>query len=209
MTPVGYVALTLQFYCDPAASIWSDTGRLRSLSDPMTWVRLSAYTCGFVPLLKETNMAGISKDHLREYETLFVLNPDIDDETAVEFITKMKTLVGEKEGTHLSVTNWGRKKLAWDCNRHQKGMFVHHQYLGGNILVKEYERILGIEEMVLLRQTKVLSKHIVPGSKEPGEDIIAPPVTRSDRREERAKAAADGDAQPERTEAKPEAAAEE
>jgi small subunit ribosomal protein S6 len=141
-------------------------------------------------------MPGLSKDHQREYETLFVLNPDIDDQTAIDFINKMRGLIEDKGGTHLKLTNWGRKKLAWERDRHQKGMFVHHNYLGVPGLVAEYERLLGIEEAVLLRQTKLLDKFVVPGSKEAGEDVIEPPVTRSDRREERAKAAGDGKGKP-------------
>lgn len=121
-------------------------------------------------------MAGISQSHLREYETLYILTPDIEDEAAVKFINKMKTLVGDKGGKHLQVTNMGRKKLAWERKRHQKGMFVQHRYLGGPTLVQEYERLLGIDESVLLRQTMLLDRRVMPDSRDPGEDVIDPPA---------------------------------
>lgn len=130
-------------------------------------------------------MPQISERHMREYETLYILKPEIEDEVAVKFINKMKDLVAREGGEHLQVTNWGRKKLAWERDRNQKGMFVNHRYLGKPGLVKEYERALGIDENCLLRQTIVLSKTIEPGSKQAEADTIEPPVTKEARREER------------------------
>ena len=68
-------------------------------------------------------MPQISANHLREYETLYILKPEIEDEVAVSFLHKMKDLVEKEGGKHLQVTNWGRKKLAWERDRNQKGMF--------------------------------------------------------------------------------------
>lgn len=125
-----------------------------------------------------------SADTLREYETLFVLKPDIEDQAAIDFIQKMKALVEREGGKHIKVTNWGRKKLAWERKRNQKGMFVYHKYLGPPTLVKEYERTLGIEEAVLLRQTVLLEKAVLPDQRQPEEDQLAPPATK-ERRDER------------------------
>lgn len=121
---------------------------------------------------------------MREYETLYVLRPDIEDQSAVDFITKMKALVEKEGGKHLKVTNWGRKKLAWERDRQQKGMFVHHVYLGSPGIVKEYERTLGIDESVMLRQTVLLTRNVNPETRNPEEDQMTPPAIK-DRREER------------------------
>lgn len=128
-------------------------------------------------------MALISQSHLREYETLYILRPEIEDEVAIALINKMKGMV-ESEGKHLQVTNWGRKKLAWERDRHQKGMFVHHRYLGKPGLVKTYERSLKIDENVILRQTIVLDKAVDPETRQPEADVFDPPVTKEARREE-------------------------
>lgn len=125
-----------------------------------------------------------SAQSMREYETLYVLRPDVEDQAAVDFIQKMKALVEREGGKHIKVTNWGRKKLAWERDRQQKGMFVHHQYLGNPGLVKEYERTLGIEENVLLRQTVLLGRNVDPGARNPEEDQVTPPAAK-ERRDER------------------------
>lgn len=121
---------------------------------------------------------------MREYETIYVLKSDIEDEAAIEVLQKMKDVVEKNGGKNIKVTNQGRKKLAWERDRHQKGMFVHHQYLGKPGIVAEYERNLGIDENVILRQTIVLDKAVDPESREPEEDVLAPPVTKERREDE-------------------------
>lgn len=126
-------------------------------------------------------MTQISERHLRKYETYFVLRPDIDDDDAVTLLTKMKGIVEAAGGTHLQMRNLGRKKLGWERKRHNKGVYVQHHYLGKPDLVQEYERRLGIEEDVLLRQTIVRSKTVEPGSEAVLDDQLTPPVVRERR----------------------------
>lgn len=121
---------------------------------------------------------------LREYETIYVLRPDLEDQVAIDLIQKMKGALEKQGGTHIKLSNWGRKKLAWECDRHQKGMYVHHHYLGLPGIVKEYERSLTLEESVLLRQTILLKSNVAPGSIAPEQDQLTPPAVK-ERREER------------------------
>jgi small subunit ribosomal protein S6 len=116
--------------------------------------------------------------HLREYETLYVLKPDIDDAAAKEIMLKYKELVEKNGGKNIKVTNWGRRKLAWERDRHQRGIFVHHLYLGQPGLVEVFERALQIDESILLRTTVVISKKVVADSRSPEDDELDPPVVK-------------------------------
>jgi small subunit ribosomal protein S6 len=125
-------------------------------------------------------------NHLREYETIYILRPDVSDENAVAFIQKMKGIVEKEGGKHIKITNMGRRKLAWERQKQQKGMFVHHRYLGKPGLVAEYERNLAIEETVMLRQSVVLSKAADPAAYAAEEDIVNPPIVKEkDERKDR------------------------
>jgi small subunit ribosomal protein S6 len=125
-------------------------------------------------------------NHLREYETIYILRPDVTDENAVAFIQKMKGIVEKEGGKHIKITNMGRRKLAWERQKQQKGMFVHHRYLGKPGLVAEYERNLAIEETVMLRQSVVLSKSADPAAYAAEEDIVNPPIVKEkDERKDR------------------------
>jgi small subunit ribosomal protein S6 len=125
-------------------------------------------------------------NHLREYETIYILRPDVTDENAVAFIQKMKGIVEKEGGKHIKITNMGRRKLAWERAKQQKGMFVHHRYLGKPGIVAEYERNLAIEETVMLRQSVVLSKAADPAAYAAEEDIVNPPIVKEkDERKDR------------------------
>lgn len=139
------------------------------------------------------HVASLSAHHMREYETFYVLKSDIEDEAAIEFLQKMKGVVEKNGGKNIKVTNQGRKKLAWERNRHQKGMFIHHQYLGKPGIVAEYERTLGIDENVLLRQTVVVDKAVDADSRQPEEDVLAPPITKERREDENPRGRRDDD----------------
>jgi len=131
------------------------------------------------------NVARISENAYRDYETIYVLKTEIEDAAAMAFIEKMKALVEREGGKHIQVTNWGRKKLAWERDRAQKGMFVHHRYLGKPGIVAEYERTLAIDENVILRQTVKKADGVDVESVVSGVDVIQPPINREPRREER------------------------
>jgi small subunit ribosomal protein S6 len=129
---------------------------------------------------------SISAAHMREYETIYVIKPDVEDNTAIAFINKMKGLVEREGGKHLKITNWGRRKLAWERKKQQKGMFVHHRYLGKPGIVAEYERNLAIEETIILRQTVLVDPSVDPEARQPEEDVVQPPIVKEkDERKER------------------------
>jgi small subunit ribosomal protein S6 len=132
-------------------------------------------------------VAMTSAAHMREYETIYVIKQDVEDTKAIEFIQKMKALVEREGGKHLKITNMGRRKLAWERAKQQRGMFVHHRYLGASTIVAEYERTLAIEETILLRQTIVLNKDVDPAARMAEEDIVQPPIVkeRDEKRERR------------------------
>jgi ribosomal protein S6 len=98
----------------------------------------------------------------------------------------MKGIVEKEGGKHIKITNMGRRKLAWERAKQQKGMFVHHRYLGQPGIVAEYERNLAIEETVMLRQSVVLNKSADPAAYAAEEDIVNPPIVKEkDERKDR------------------------
>ena len=51
---------------------------------------------------------------------------------------------------------WGRKKLAWQRLKCHKGTFVQHTYVGKPGIAHAYDRLLAMDERVLLRQSVLL-----------------------------------------------------
>ncbi len=122
-----------------------------------------------------------SVEQMREYETIYVLNPEVTDGVAKEFMLKMKELVTREGGKNIKVDCWGRRKLAWERGKIQRGLFVHHLYMGGSGIVKEYERTLAIDEKVILRQSIVVNPHVDPETRPEQVDQLEAPVIRERR----------------------------
>ena len=49
------------------------------------------------------------------YEVVFILNPNLDEEATAAMVAKFKTLV-EQNGTLAEVEEWGKRHLAYPIN---------------------------------------------------------------------------------------------
>jgi small subunit ribosomal protein S6 len=96
----------------------------------------------------------------KEYETIYVLRPDIDADTADKVQTRVSEVVTREQGQLLKVEAWGRRKLAYPVAKHRKGVYVFVRYVGKGGLVNELERNLKLQDSVLKYQT-VLTKENV------------------------------------------------
>jgi small subunit ribosomal protein S6 len=96
----------------------------------------------------------------KEYETIYVLRPDIDADTADKVQARVNEVVARETGTLMKVEAWGRRKLAYPVAKHRKGVYVYVKYVGKGGLVNELERNLKLLDSVLKFQT-VLTKEDV------------------------------------------------
>lgn len=103
---------------------------------------------------------SVANGVMRQYETLYILRPELDEETSRGLMCKMKEWVEQQGGKSVQVLCWGRKKLAWSRDDLRKGLFVQHSYVGKPGIVQSYERQLDVDERVLLRQTLVLKRQV-------------------------------------------------
>lgn len=115
---------------------------------------------------------------MREYESIYILNPEITDFKAKEFALKMKELILREGGKNIKVDCLGRRKLAWERKKYQRGVYIQHRYLGNPGLVTEYERMLAIEENVILRQSVLLNKNVNIEAFEEQPDQLEIPVVK-------------------------------
>jgi small subunit ribosomal protein S6 len=85
----------------------------------------------------------------REYETIFILKPDVTNDAIGQANTKIRGVIEAGGGQLLKVENWGRRKLAYEVKKQLKGIYVFFNYLGGAGLVEEVERNLHLTDTVI------------------------------------------------------------
>lgn len=96
----------------------------------------------------------------REYETIYILRPDIDADGAERIGSRLAEVVGRESGRLTKVETWGRRRLAYDIAKHRRGVYVYLKYLGGGKVVSEIERNLRLFDGVLKYQTVLVRNDV-------------------------------------------------
>ena len=108
----------------------------------------------------------------REYETIYVLRPDIDADGADKIGTRLAEVVTRESGRLTKVESWGRRRLAYDIGKQRRGVYMYLKYLGGGKVVAEIERNLRLSDGVIKYQTVLVRSDIeVAGVAVADEDV--------------------------------------
>lgn len=83
---------------------------------------------------------------MRDYETMFVLRPDLDVDETKNTIEKVKGFI-EKSGSIESLEEWGKKRLAYTINKkYTEGYYVLIYFKATNDVLEELEHYFKITE---------------------------------------------------------------
>ena len=104
--------------------------------------------------------AATAPNRAREYETIYILKPDIDAENAERVGSRLAEVVGRESGQLTKVETWGRRKLAYAIAKHRRGVYVYLKYLGSGRVVSEVERNLRLFDGVLKYQTVLVRSDV-------------------------------------------------
>jgi small subunit ribosomal protein S6 len=92
---------------------------------------------------------------MREYETSFIVQPEISEEGREALLQRLGGLLQRAGAVALEVDDQGKRKLAYEIRKFQKGHYLALFYLGGGGAVSELERALRLDESVLRYLTTV------------------------------------------------------
>jgi small subunit ribosomal protein S6 len=104
---------------------------------------------------------------MRQYETLFIVNPDSSEEDLKAVATKIKGVISGMNGIVTSYDEQGKKKLAYSVKKQNKGYYVLMDYVGSADIVSEIERNMRLDDRVLKYLTVKLADQVDPESIEP------------------------------------------
>lgn len=85
---------------------------------------------------------------MRNYETIFVLRPNLEEEARVAMIEKFKGIISTA-GEIKNVDEWGTRKLAYEIQKLREGYYVHINFMAQTDLPKELERNFRIADEVI------------------------------------------------------------
>lgn len=91
----------------------------------------------------------------RPYETVLILDSSLDESQVEEKLARLKRAIDGGEDRAVSVTHWGKRKLAYPIGRKEQGLYVILRYETEPESLTELERLARIDEQVLRHLTIV------------------------------------------------------
>ena len=91
---------------------------------------------------------------MHQYELMVILDPEIDERTVAPSLDKFLNVIRNDGGTVDKVDIWGKRRLAYEINKKNEGIYAVVDFTAEPATVKEFDRQLGLNESVL--RTKVM-----------------------------------------------------
>jgi small subunit ribosomal protein S6 len=108
---------------------------------------------------------------LREYETIFLVKPDLTDDNVDKLKERVRGIVNREGGKVIRFTVWGKKKTLYPIAKQPRAIYVHANFLGDTKLVAEVERNLRIFDEVTRYLSVKLADEVDPESRPVLEDL--------------------------------------
>jgi len=77
---------------------------------------------------------------MKQYETGFLISPNLSEEELDQLILKMAEVVTKKKGKMLKEDRWGKRKLAYPINKSEEAFYTFFHYEGEPDVPSELER---------------------------------------------------------------------
>jgi len=117
----------------------------------------------------------------REYETIFIVNPETPADTMDQIAERITDVVKRLNGKLLKAENWGKRRLAYTVKKQHSGYYLYIRYLGYSDMVHEVERNLRMIEPVIKHITVKIEEDVNPESRTVNEaDISFAPQVEED-----------------------------
>ncbi len=61
---------------------------------------------------------------MRQYELIFIVHPDLDDDALNEVIDRVSSWISDEDGEITNTELWGKRKLAYPIRKQLEGLYV-------------------------------------------------------------------------------------
>ena len=115
---------------------------------------------------------------MREYEVLYIVRADFDDEKVQDAVKRVNTLIERSGGTPERTNLWGKRKLAYEVKHQKEGSYVLQDFQLEPDRVPELEAALKITEelmrhLIVRKPEKAAATTVTP----PPAEVALEPVT--------------------------------
>jgi len=91
-------------------------------------------------------------DSLRKYEVMYILKPDIDEDTYAQEVSKFEQLITQDGGKVENVEEWGKRTLAYEIKHYDQGYYVLMNFTYDSRKIGELDERFKMDSVVLRHQ---------------------------------------------------------
>jgi small subunit ribosomal protein S6 len=102
----------------------------------------------------------IGGELLRIYETVFILDPTLDEHTIQKEIKKVEDLITNQKGRIIKTEKWGTRRLTYPIRKKLQGHYTLIYFEGDGNIPTELERAYKLNESCLRYLTVVSEEKI-------------------------------------------------
>ncbi len=99
---------------------------------------------------------------MRRYETIVIVDPDLNEDGRTSLFGRVKEIIPQQQGVLIKEDLWGTKKLAYEIKKKPRGFYARFDYCGMGPAVDEIERFFRIDDGVLKYLTVQLAEEADP-----------------------------------------------
>ncbi|QNF33460.1 30S ribosomal protein S6 [Adhaeribacter swui] len=96
---------------------------------------------------------------LKNYETVFILTPLLNEAQVQETVEKFRQVLKENSADIIHEENWGLRKLAYPIQKKSTGFYILIEFSAPSTIVDQLEIAYRRDEKVIRFLTTVLDKH--------------------------------------------------
>ena len=78
-------------------------------------------------------------ERVRDYETTFIIRPDIEEDRRKEIIERIENFINDNDGEVKEVDNWDEKELAYEIDDYTTGYYTVIEFEAKTGLINELE----------------------------------------------------------------------
>lgn len=86
---------------------------------------------------------------MRDYEVMYIINPELDEEQTTAVLDKFKGIVENNGGEIVKLDKWGKRRLAYEIKRKREGFYVLMNIKGTPEIVHELDRVFKITDEIM------------------------------------------------------------
>ena len=86
---------------------------------------------------------------MRSYEIMFIVNPNATDEEIDKINSQLEGIITSGGGKVEKIEKMGKRRLAYEVDRHREGFYVLFVIAGNGDIIKECERRLRVMDAVI------------------------------------------------------------